>query len=309
MKHADSAGLRIAAGRFIWSVLLIIVTFGTGNALADAKDDLARRKSDWDSVKQKMEEVSGKVRDYLEKSRGLRKMDEDDLASLIVQICGTDIKRDDDEGDRLAKQIVDKMVDTVNREYDHVSSDGGRLEEEALRVLDDAKSLRDNTKDLASDDDVKDEANQLLSEMSQTIDDFTNTTWEALSSDYKTLDNVKDGVMKGANNPKIRAAMEYGKQKHQDLQRDRECAEKEVVLDSGRRPDCITFEKDACVVWEFKPDSTFTESSAADVAQGYVADVQEKFKDDPRAIENCKKDSDGRPVFEARGQVYEACRP
>lgn len=309
MKHTGLAGPRIATCRFLWSVLLIVLTLGTGSALADAKDDLARRKSDWDSVKNHMEEVSGKVRDYLDKSRSLREMDKNNLDALITRICGTDIKHDDDEGDRLAREITDKMVDTVSREYDHIKSDGERVEDEAERALNDAKSLRDNTKDLASNDDVKDEANQLLSEMSERIDGFTEKTWEPLNSDYRTLDNVKDGVMKGANNPKVRAAMEYGKDKHKDLQGGRECDEKETVLGSGRRPDCIKFKKDACEVWEFKPDSTFTESSAADVAQSYLEGVQEMFKDDPRAKENCKKDSNDRPIFEAKGYVYSACRP
>ena len=41
----------------------------------------------------------------------------------------------------------------------------------------------------------------------------------------------------------------------------------------------------------------------------YLSDVQEKFKDDKRALENCKKDSNGKPIFEAKGVTYPACRP
>jgi hypothetical protein len=290
------------AAVLVWGVLAILLA-GTSVAFADAKDDLARRKSDWEATKNRMDEVSGKVKEYLEKSRSLRALDKADLDELITKICGTDIARDDDEGDRLAREMTDKMVDAVNREYEHISSDGEHLEDEAGRVLGDAKNLMHDTKDLAGNDDVKDEASQLLQEMNDVIDKFTNDTWSSLSADYKALDNIKDGVPKGTNNPKIRAAIEYGKEKHRYNQRI--CEEKEVVLSSGR-PDCVSFQKDACAVWEFKP-STYSESEAAEVAKKYVSDVQEKFKDDPRAKENCKMDSDGRPIFEPKGVTYPAC--
>jgi hypothetical protein len=306
MKHFDLGMLGIATSRVVVTCGLAIVLLASATASADAKEDLAKRKSDWDSIKNQMEDVSSKVKEYLDKSRSLRAMDKDDLTALITKICEIDIARDDDDGDRLAKEMTSKMVDTVNNEYERISAEGERVEGAADSVLNDAKSLRDSTKDLASNDDVKDEANQLLSEMTERIDSFTNNTWSSLSADYKTLANVKDGVMNGTNNPKIRAAVEYGKEKHRYNQRI--CEEKEVVLRSGR-PDCVSFQKDACAVWEFKPDSTYTDSSAADVARKYIDDVREKFKDDPRAVENCKKDSDGKPIFEAKGAVYPACRP
>jgi len=112
--------------------------------------------------------------------------------------------------------------------------------------------------------------------------------------------------MAGANNPTIRARMEYGKQMHKKMQDDFECDEKEVVLSSGR-PDCIKFDQDDCKVIEFKPD-TLTESDAARQASDYLEDVRDKFKDDERA-KRCKQTSEGRPIFEAVGKLYTACRP
>lgn len=141
--------------------------------------------------------------------------------------------------------------------------------------------------------------------MSEAIDVFTDRVFNKVTADYQTLTNLKEGVMNGSSNPRIRAAMEYGKEKH--IYNQRICEEKEVSLSSGR-PDCISFQRDSCVVWEFKPD-TYSESEAKSQAERYLRDVQDKFKDDPRALENCKKDSDGKPIFEARGVTYPACRP
>jgi hypothetical protein len=305
MKYATPVRFRMER-RFVCLAVLAFLVFATGNVLADAKDDLASRKSEWERTKQQMDDVAGQVRNYLDDSKSLRQLDKADLKELITKICGISIARDDDEGDRLAKEMTEKMVADVTREYDRVDSAGRHVEEEADRVLGDAKTLRDNTKDLMSDDDVKEDATQLMSEMSATIDAFTNDTWSVLSADYKALENIKDGVPKGTNNPRIRAAVEYGKEKHTYNQRI--CEEKEVVLSSGR-PDCVSFQKDACAVWEFKPDSTFTDEQAAEWAKKYVEDVQTKFKDDSRAKENCKKDADGNPIFEAKGAVYPACSP
>ena len=109
--------------------------------------------------------------------------------------------------------------------------------------------------------------------------------------------------MAGANNPTIRARMEYGKEKHKEMQAG--CHESEVVLSSGR-PDCIMFDENDCAVIEFKPD-TYSESDARSQAAGYIEDVRAKFKDDDRA-KKCKHNDDG-PIFEARAKLYPACRP
>jgi hypothetical protein len=110
--------------------------------------------------------------------------------------------------------------------------------------------------------------------------------------------------MNGANNPVIRAEMEYGKEKHRSLQSSRSCDKREVVLSSGR-PDCIKFDSDDCKVIEFKPDSG--NSDAERQARGYVDDVRRKFKDDDRA-KKCKRDADGYPIFRPVGETYSACR-
>lgn len=285
---------------------VIVLTLAAWAPAAGAPDDLSDRKREWEQMKSRMEEVSRKVDTFLEKSRKLREMDKTELDSLISQVCRLDVARDDDEADRLAKSIRDKVVDNVRREYESINSEGDDLlDDDVEDTLNDAKSLRENTKSLTSNEETKAEGEKLLVEMSEAIDRFTNRVYQRMSDDYNSLTNLKEGVMNGANNPRIRAAMEYGKEKH--VYNQRICEEKEVVLSSGR-PDCISFQRDSCVVWEFKPD-TYSESDARSQAERYLRDVQEKFKDDRRAIENCKKDSDGKPIFEARGVTYPACRP
>lgn len=296
----------INAKLFVPGLVMVALALGAGTCVAGPKDDFSSRKNDWDQTKRRMEDTSRKVDSYLEKSRKLRAMDKSELDALITQVCKQDIARNDDEADRLAKSLRDKVVDNVRREYDNINSEADRLGGgEVEQVLNDAKSLRDNTKSLTSYAEVKDDTEKLLREMSDAIDDFTNRVYEKFTADYRTLTNLKEGVMNGSNNPRIRAAMEYGKEKH--IYNQRICEEKELTLSSGR-PDCVSFQKDNCAVWEFKPD-TYSESEAKSQAERYLRDVQDKFKDDKRALENCKKDSSGKPQFEARGVTYPACRP
>jgi len=278
---------------------------GAGPALADPAGDLANRKSEWSQIQSRMEAANRRIASYLERSKRLREMDKTELDGLITQICRLDIARNDDEADRLAKSLTDKIVENVRREFDSLDDEADDvIGDEAEDILNDAKSLRNTTDDLLSYDEVKSETQELLEEMSDQIDDFTEDAYQKFSEDYRTLSNLKDGLIQGSNNPRIRAAIEYGKEKHRYNQQI--CEEKELVLSSGRL-DCVSFNKDACVVWEFKPD-TYSESDAKSQAKRYLRDVQDKFKDDSRALANCKKDSDGKPIFEARGVTYPACR-
>lgn len=304
--HFDSIKRSVNPGSLIAGLVMVVLALAAGTSAAGPKDDLSNRKNDWDKVRQRMDETSRKVDSYMDKSRKLRAMDKSELDALITQICKLDIARNDDEADRLAKSLRDKMVDNVRREYDSINAEADRLGGgDVERVMNDAKSLRDNTKSLTSHAEIKDDTEKLLREMSDGIDGFTVRVYEKFTADYRTLSNLKEGVMNGSNNPRIRAAMEYGKEKH--VYNQRICDEKEVSLSSGR-PDCISFQKDNCTVWEFKPD-TYSESEARSQAERYLRDVQDKFKDDRRALENCKKDSSGKPLFVAKGVTYPACRP
>ena len=125
-----------------------------------------------------------------------------------------------------------------------------------------------------------------------------------IQSDIRAFDNVKQGMMAGSNNAKLRATLELGKEMHRKLRGDRNCDEKEVSLSSGR-PDCIKFDEGDCKVIEFKPDS-YSEGQAESQAKNYIGDVRERFKHDDRA-KRCKQDG-GFPVFRPVGETYRRCQ-
>jgi len=238
----------------------------------------------------------------LDESVKLRAMDKDQLNDLVTQICKLDVKRDDDDADRLAKDLRDKVIDRVKREYDRTVDDGAHVFDDLGRLESEAKATRERAKDLEGKDDVKSDAAQLRQDIEKTQEAISKL-FERLNSDRNTLDRVKEGVMNGSNNPTIRARMDYGKQKHKDLQASFTCDEKEINLSSGR-PDCIKFDQGDCKVIEFKPD-TYNDSDARSQAARYLNDVRDRFKDDERA-KRCKQD--GGPVFRAVGELYSACR-
>lgn len=151
--------------------------------------------------------------------------------------------------------------------------------------------------------DVKDEAAKVREEVDR-LDAAIQRLFDKLNDEGRMIERVKDGVMKGANNPLIRARLEYGKEMHIRLQSSFSCDEKEVVLSSGK-PDCIKFDAGACKVIEFKPD-TLSRSEAEDQAKRYLGDVRARYRNDDRA-KNCKWTSEG-PVFDAVGELYTACR-
>ncbi|MDQ3334706.1 MAG: hypothetical protein M4D80_06070 [Myxococcota bacterium] len=289
--------------RWIGVTVLAVVALA-GVLHADAKDDLSRAKSDYDSLRSKVDDVKDKTERFLDSSRALRSMDKEQLDKLVEQMCRLDTEPNDDEVDRLSRDLRERAIDTVRREYEKTIDAGGRIYDQIERVMNDAKALRTRARDLKSQDAVKDDAGRLADDLDKLVE-VVDRLMEKLQSDRRTLDRVKEGVMNGANNPTIRARMEYGKEKHKSLQSSRSCDEREVVLSSGR-PDCVKFDSEACKVIEFKPD-THSESAAREQANRYVDDVRRKFKDDDRA-KKCKRDADGYPIFTAVGETYPACR-
>lgn len=234
----------------------------------------------------------------------LRSFDKDQLAELVTQICKLDIEQDNDKADQIAKDLRDRAIERVRREYDSTVDAGSKVFDDLGRVESEAKSLHSRARDLEGRDEVREDARRLREEVEKVIEGNTRN-FEKIKSDRSTLDRVKEGAMNGANNPLIRARMEFGKEMHKRLQSDRGCHEKETTLSSGR-PDCIRFDPGDCKVIEFKPD-TYSTGDAERQAKKYLDDVRDRFKNDDRA-KQCKQDSDG-PIFKAVGETYSACRP
>ena len=266
-------------------VLALVVLAGVIHA--DAKDDLNRARGDHDTLKSKIDDLKDKGERYLDGSRALRSMDKDTLDKRVEQLCRLDIEPNDEEVDRLARDLRDKAIEQVRYAYDKTIDAGGRVIELIERLMNDVKALRQRAKDLRSQDAVKDDAGRLADDADRLVE-IVDRLMEKVQGDMRTLDNVKAGVMNGSNNPTIRSRMEYGKEKHKRLRSYRSCDERELVLSSGR------------------PD-TWSESGARDQASRYVDDVRRKFKDDDRA-KKCKRDADGYPIFTPVGETYTACR-
>jgi hypothetical protein len=305
--HTKGSAVKISKLGVVLALMVVmggVLVVGKPAAVADARSDLDSLKRDWDSRKSELQSRKSELDKYLENSRALRGFDKEELDKLIKAMCGQDVERDGDEADRVNSDLRERAVDAVRRKWDDITREWDNTEDKLERLMNDVKSLRDRVKSIPEEDAVKSDRATLLDQVLRAVDEI-DRMYAKLQDDYRSLSNVKEGVMYGSNNPKIRAAMEHGKRKHVEMQSS--CHEKETVLSSGR-PDCIYFTKDDCKVVEFKP-TTVGDSAARSQAERYLGDVQRYFKDDRRAVENCRKDSSGLPIFSAEGKTYNACTP
>ncbi len=267
------------------------------------QSDLDYYKRQFEDLKRQYDDRKSDGDKYLEHSKGLRAFDKEELDKLIKAMCGQDVERDDDAADRINKDLKDKTVDNVNRKWNEIEDEWEALTDKTEALLIAFEDVRKAVKYIPDDESIKAARAELLEQIEKYVD-ASGKLHGNLNDDFKSLSNVKEGTMNGANNPRIRAALDHGKKKHIEMQSYYSCHEKEVVLSSGR-PDCILFNQDDCKVIEFKPD-TYSTGQAEDEAELYISDVVQKFKDDSRASV-CKKNSDNLPIFTAQGQLYPAC--
>jgi hypothetical protein len=273
---------------------------------ADARSDLDSYKREFENLRRDFDSRKIEADRYMENSRAVRALDKGELEKLIIAMCGNDAARDNDEASRLNLSLREKAIASVNTKWNDVEREFDVVDDKTERLMNDTKSLRDKVRNLADEASIHSERADLIDKVGRMVDDV-DRLYAKIQEDFRAASNVKNGDLLGSNNPKIRSALEYGKAKHIEMQSSYSCDEKEVTLSSGR-PDCVNFKpKDDCQVIEFKP-STVGESAAQTQASRYLSDVRDKFKSDSRA-DNCKKDSDGYPIFVAVGKTYTACTP
>lgn len=123
----------------------------------------------------------------------------------------------------------DKTIERVKSSYNDAVNAGSNVFDDLGRLESEAKNARDRARKLEDQPEVKSDAERLRQDIEKTQEAIAKL-FERLASDRSTLDRVKEGVMTGANNPTIRARMEWGKQQHVAMQSNRQCDEKE----SGR---------------------------------------------------------------------------
>jgi hypothetical protein len=82
----------------------------------------------------------------------------------------------------------------------------------------------------------------------------TQKRLDDLKAEKDKLDRIAaGGAFRGADNPMIQYAIEYGKSQHTSMQSSYGCDAHDVGFGTGDRPDCVVLER--CMVYEFKPDN------------------------------------------------------
>jgi hypothetical protein len=116
---------------------------------------------------------------------------------------------------------------------------------------------------------------------------------EGLNKNIETMAKMKSYELQGANNPKIRAKLEWGNKRHADLQSGMGCAFKEVVIEhcsnsirpgSGCRADCLVISGSTCRVVEIKPDSSGGKSEGPAQVDAYMKGFIEWYKRDKASL-------------------------
>ncbi|MFA6093120.1 MAG: hypothetical protein WCU88_08390 [Elusimicrobiota bacterium] len=94
---------------------------------------------------------------------------------------------------------------------------------------------------------------------------------DALSKMWKKIQALMSyQIVKGAWNPKIQEAIEYGKAKHTELTGRYACDVHDIPLGGPTRPDCINILNSGCAIYEFKPDNDKAKAKGMRQIQGYI---------------------------------------
>lgn len=94
---------------------------------------------------------------------------------------------------------------------------------------------------------------------------------------------ILDGMLRGANHPKLRAQLEIGKKEHVAYQRS--CDAKEVVLSSSDRVDCVNF-GDPCEVIEVKPNTPSGADAGEAQIKRYEKTLESTWSSDPKKFDS-----------------------
>jgi hypothetical protein len=302
------AMLVTARGVLIAGLCIVLSSPALGDEAGDL-EDLVEAGSEFNGDQQELDQL---VKQHRDGSRKLRAQSDEDLSRLITAICGNDIEPEENYGTDIALRLADETSSNFRNVYGALEDSAEDVLEEIEDFLNEMKSTRDRYRSLAdsSDPNIKEKAKAVLDDIGAKVEAAT-TSYGEVQADLQTAKNVADGVMQGANHPKIRAAMEYGKTKHRDMQSSLSCDDKEVVLPSGQRADCVKFDANNCTVIEIKPDAADM-SKADDQVRAYAEELKRFYTGSDAkstlAKERCEKDSNGDLLFKRRIETYSACK-
>jgi hypothetical protein len=146
---------------------------------------------------------------------------------------------------------------------------------------------------------------------------------EGIRANRTTLEKIKSSDLLGSNNPKIKAKLQYGIDKHKDLQSSmcssgypefemsgNDCPNT-VRPGSGCRADCV-LSGGTCMIVEIKPDSDQAKREGKDQRDAYqkgllawyARNKEELFNKYPK-IRECEHD--GKLTVDTREEIYRFC--
>jgi hypothetical protein len=194
---------------FVAMGFALMIGLAAVTAMAGPVEDLDKQKREYDSLKGSFESTLDGANRFFESSRRLRELDKAELEELIDKICASDLEPDEDVERRLVEKLTDNVVERVSSSYNDAFQAGERVDKALEKVQKDIDDLIQNIKPLIAIDEIKSAASSLLSDATA-LQENAKRLQVKFFDDYKSLTNVRDGTMKGANYPPIRAAMVYG---------------------------------------------------------------------------------------------------
>lgn len=213
-------------------------------------------------------DLQSKADAWISASKQVYRLDCDDMKQIWEAYCSKyDVTLEKDRD--AARSIADKMKDDAQGAIQHQIEEYDHLKNEA-------EGLKNG--------DTESQAASIL---------------DAMKTEDDRLEKLKDkGAWRGANNPLIQYAIEYGKQKHNDMDSssDYQCdvADKEISGADGR-PDCISARK--CTVYEFKPDNDRAKSKGEEQLARYVPAVNQYYSNQITGKETPDSDLGGSDII------------
>ena len=191
--------------------------------------------------------------DWYDKVKSFRRWYDEDTDKIREAICSED-----------ESKIQEAVYSVANRIQTDLSSAYEGLANEADRLMDRGSNLQTGS--------TSDDAQKLRDNIQRVL---------------RSIGRAKEGKFLGAESPKVRARIQYGIDKHKDMQSS--CVAKEVPIESsycsddrkpgGCRIDCINVSSHTCVITEFKPKNDRAERAGNDQLERYQRGLQKKFSE------------------------------
>jgi hypothetical protein len=175
--------------------------------------------------------VEADYREWLKDIKKLRKFSEDDREEMRKAMCSVG----EYEMEQKISEIADRWASQMNSSYSTALGQADRL--------------------LRRTEEVKKRAPKSAPKLASAIRDV-----------MKSIETLAASDLKGSNNPKIRARMEYGKKAHEEKTSSCTYPDNKFVIStehcynrvrpgSGCRLDCLRISSSTCTIYEVKPDS------------------------------------------------------